>query len=328
MRRLMPLLLALVMLGCAGRTAPPTVPAPPPLPTDPWSWLPGEGASTVGHVALEPLRASALWPLLGDLQKQPQLALWVEADKISRVVFAGRSEGEERESAAGVSYVAALEGRFVPDELRALAARDGVAAEPRGRLTLYRRADAVWTQITPTLLLACSADRVDALVARADRGPGVPVHEAAVYRSLAGRVGLEQADLGLIAEDPEGKGRALLDRRASGYGLEALRDAVRLGVGLDVGPAYHLQVAAETPDAPRAQALEQDARQALQGLSENLVLRMLGFGSLLAKLRVESEGSYVFVRGQLPEREVATALERVQGAFKLAPGARPALGAP
>jgi hypothetical protein len=323
-RRVLLALLCLVALAC-NKGAPSVASAPPPPkpPEDPWSWLP-ELSTTVGRVQLDALRKTPLWPLWSEVEREQGIVSWVDLNKVERITFGGT--GETREN---TSYVASLEGKFARDELAQLATRDGVAAEPRGLLTLYRRPEGVWAQVSDTLIVTCTPDRVEGLIVRASAGPGTAVKGAALYRSLAERTRLEQTHLGVIAEDPEGKRKAALERRASRVGLGSIaREAMRMGVGVEVGASYHLVAVAEAADGARAQALEADVREKLDALAGNFLVRLLGVGKLVGSLRPSSDGNYVVVRGDIPEEELQQTLSRLHDAMNLAGAAGLSVGGP
>lgn len=304
------------LLGCVAATPKVVAPPPPPKPPeDPWSWLP-EDATTIGHVELTALRKSQLWPLWSELEREQHLTSWVALDKVDELSFGG--SGQSRDD---LSFVASLEGSFSEGELGELAARDQLAPEQRGLLTVYRRPDAVWTQINSKLIVACTPDRLDALVARASAGPGTPVKQGGLFRSLAERTGLEQAHAAIIAEDSEGKRKDLIERQASRYGLGSIvREAVRLGASLEVGSSYRLVAVAEAADATRAEGLETAVRDKLDALASNFLVRILGVGKLISSLRPSTDGNYVFVRADVAEEELNQLLHRLQGALDLAGG--------
>lgn len=315
-RSLLGLLFLCAVLGCAGAQRKVEQPVPPKPPEDPWSFMPAT-ATVLGHLEVDVLRGSELWPLWRELEGEQRIASWVEISKIAEVTFAGFGHSEQ-----DASYVAALEGRFAANELQELAVRDQVVPEVRGLLTLYRRPEAIWTQITPRLIVAFSPDRLDELVARASAGPGTPVKDAPLYRSLAGPVGLERAHIGLLADDVEGKRRALVERQASRLGVGSIvREAERVGVSLDVGATYHLTAVAEAADAARAALLEADVRDRLDALSSNFMVRILGVARLVESLRVGREDDRVFVRAAIPQQELNPLLHRLRGVLDIAGGA-------
>lgn len=309
-------LLALVCwLGCAGTKRTVEPPPPPKPPEDPWSWVP-DNSSYMGQVSLAELRKTPFWSLWSEVEREQQIRSWVDPAKVQQVTFGGSGK-----SRADASFVAALAGEFSPSELAELSARDGVAAEPRGLITLYRLPEGVWTQITPKLILFATADRADALVARAGAGPGTAAKETPLYGSLAARVELPQAHLAAIAEDPDGSGRAVLDRQVSRVGLASVsRDSKRLGFGLQVGPEYRLVAVSEGLDEPRAAAMQNELRETIDGYASNFIVRMLGLHGVLRKLQVGGDGPYTYVRGSIPEVELSAALSRVHGALGLAQG--------
>jgi hypothetical protein len=306
------LLLAACGASSSSKLLPAAVRKPP---EDPWSWVP-ENGTTIGRLDLSELRRTPFWPLWSEVEREQKLTSWVDLNKVERITFGGA--GKSRDD---LSYVASLEGAFSERELVELAARDQIVAEKRGLLTLYRRPEGVWTQITSKLIVVATLDRLDELVARAESLPGAKAKETALYRSLADRVELASAHAVLLAEDPDGSGRAQLERHASRVGLGTLtRDSVRLGVGVQVGADYRVVAASETADAAHAELQQAELKQTLDSLSRNFIVRMLGMGSLLARLQVSGEGNYVYLRGTLPEVDLANALKRVHGALGLAQG--------
>jgi len=186
-------------------------------------------------------------------------------------------------------------------------------------LTIYRRPDGVWTQITEKLIVTCTADRLDALIARASAGTGTPVEQSALYGALAARVDLTHSHLGLIAEDPEGTRRAAIERDARRLGLGSIaRDAKRLGVGIETGGTYRLVAVAEAESGARAESLAAGVRDKLDALSSNFLVRLLGVSALLSQLKTTQDGSFVFVRGAIAESELNAMLKRLEGARDLA----------
>ena len=308
---------ALMSAGCAGtKTKVESVPAPPEPPKNPWSWLP-QDSSVVGRIAIEELRKTELWPLWSEVEGEQKLSSWVALAKLSRVTFGGT--GQSRQD---MSYVAALEGSFSATELADLAERDHVTAEERGLLKIYKRPEGYWTQISPGLVVMCTPDRIDALVARASQGDGTQIKQSALYKSLAERVQLESAHVGIVAEDPDGKGHALIDRQAARYGVGSLaQEAVRLGIGVEVGSEYRVVAVAETADEQKANALSEEVKKTLDSVAGNFFVRMLGVGALIGKLRVSNDTQYVFVRGNVPEVDFNEVIARVHSALSLANGA-------
>lgn len=315
-RLLMIATLCLGWLGCAGSQSKVESSLPTEPPQDAWSWVPAD-SHVVGRVGLAELRKTELWPLWNELQGEQQLRSWVALDKVSRVTFGGTGQSQE-----DLSYVAALEGDFAIDELRILAKRDNVKSQRRGLLRVYLRPEGFWTQISDNLILMCTYDRLDALVARARSGAGVPVKESALYKSLAERVAIDSAHVTLLAEDPDGKGRALIDKQLARYGMGAFaREAVRLGVSVEIGSDYRTVAVAETADEERAEALQGEVRKSLETVAGNLFVRMLGISALLDKFRVSNVSNYVYVRGNVSELDFNTVIERVRAALSLAAGA-------
>lgn len=312
LRAALVLALAGAALGCAHKQ--PVTPPRPTPPTDPLSWVPEE-SSVIGHVHLDALRDTPLWkPMWSEVTRQQRIASWVDLAKIEAITFGGT--GKTRQDTA---YIAALVGRFDPAELRTLAARDGVAPEARGLLTVYRRPDGDWAQISERLIVTCTPNRLEALVARASAGAGRKIEESALYRSLADRVDLMGAHLAVIAEDREGDQRAAFDRRAATFGLGSIaRDASRVGVALTAGRTYQVLGAAEAESSARAQSLASSVRNALDGFAGNILVRALGVSGLIGALQTTQDGNYVLVRGALPEGELNAVLGRLSGAMELA----------
>ncbi|MET0342556.1 MAG: hypothetical protein ABW252_16240 [Polyangiales bacterium] len=304
--------LGLAALGCAHKQpAPPPRPTPP---TEPLSWVPDE-STVVGRVQLDALRDTPLWkPMWSEVTRQQRIASWVDLSKIESITFGGT--GKTRKDTA---YIAALVGQFDAAELRTLAARDAIAPETRGLLTVYRRPDGDWAQISDRLIVTCTPNRIDALVARASAGPDAKIKESALYRSLADRIALTGAHLAVIAEDREGDQRAEIDRRAASFGLGSIaRDASRVGVALTAGGSYRVVGAAEAESATRAEALASSVRNTLDGFASNILVRALGVAGLIGALSTTQDGNYVFVRGALPADELNAVLGRLTGAMELA----------
>ncbi|MDB4988438.1 MAG: hypothetical protein JWN04_3616 [Myxococcaceae bacterium] len=317
MRKLWMTLILCLVAGCAGsksKVESASEPAKPPH--NPWSWLP-ETSAMVGRIAVAELKKTQLWPLWHEIEGEQKLASWISIDKVAHVTFGGT--GQTRED---MSYVAALEGEFAGNELATLSRRDHVVAEKRGLLKVYRRPEGYWAQISPELILVFTADRLEEVVARAALGDGTAIKEGALWKSLAARVSIETAHVALLAEDPEGKGRALLDKQASRYGLGSFaRDASRVGLGIEVGAEYRFIAVAETPDEQRSNATAEEVKKTLDSISSNFFVRMLGIGALLSKVRVSNDSQYVFVRGNVPEVDFNEVIQRVHSALSLANGA-------
>ena len=307
--------------GCGASQSRVAAPPPPKPPQQAWSWVPAN-ATTVGRIGLTELRKTKLWPLWTQLQGDQKLASWVALDKIERVTFGGTGQSESE-----LSYVAALEGEFAIEELPMLAERDQLKVERRGLLRVYQRPEGYWTQINDKLIVMCTADRIDELVARASAGEGVPVRESALYKSLAERVEIGKAHVVLLAEDPEGTGRARIDAQLSRFGMSALaREANRVGVSLEIGADFRVVAVAETADEEHAQVLQDELKKSLDAVASNLFVRMLGVSSLIGQLRVSHETSHVFLRGNVSVLDFNTVIERVESALSLAAGAGSLIG--
>jgi hypothetical protein len=300
-------------------TGAPTEQAKPPL--DPWAWLPPDG-TFVGKVSLTELRKTQLWPLWAEVEQEQHIDAWVPLDQISRVTFAGTGQSTE-----DASYIAALEGDFAQQALATLAEKDGTPRERHGILTFYRRPDALWTQVDPTLIIVCTPDRVVQVADRAEAGAGTPVKDAPLYQALAERIALPAAHVALLAEDPDGKGRAMLDRRAAQYGLaQFTQDAKRLGISVEITADYRVVAIAEAPDEAHAQALETATRDKLESVANNMFVRMLGLGGMVSRMRVSGDANYVFVRGTIPEVDFNAAVERLHRMMSVAKEFAPSEG--
>ncbi|HEX5660244.1 MAG TPA: hypothetical protein VFX59_23780 [Polyangiales bacterium] len=305
---------AVMMLLACGRPSetPRELPKPP---LDPWAWLPAD-STIVGKVALTDLRKTQLWPLWAEVEKEQRIDAWVPLDKVDRLTFGGTGQTVDN-----LSYVAALEGTFSLLELSALAKQDNTPRERHGILTFYRRPDSLWTQVDESLIIVCTPDRVMQVADRAVAGPGTPVKDAALYKTLADRVALPVAHVALMAEDPEGKGRAMLDQHAEQYGLgQFTQDAKRLGFSVEITADYRIVAVAETTDDERAQALETATREKLGSIANNMFVRMLGLGGMVSRMRVSGDQHFVFVRGAVPEVDFNAAVDRLHRMLSVAKG--------
>jgi hypothetical protein len=297
-------------LACGGAQRPaPAQPVVPIPPSDPWAWLP-EDAAFVGLLAVAPFRGTPLWPVW-ERARRERLALGslVDPDKLERTLIGGMARGDETPS-----FVATLTGTFGPGYLEQQAKQQAVAPEPRGLLTFYRSGELAFAQVYPELILVCSADRIDAVAARAAAGPLARVREAALFVSLAARVNVESADLALLAEDRAGDKKALAQRRAERYGLAfSAEELVRGALSVDMGPETQLAGVVETTGPGQAEGLRKTLDETLGALGGNLFVGLLGLRPLISALAVTSEGKYVALRGSVSQSELEATLERVAG---------------
>jgi hypothetical protein len=305
---------ALMFLFACGKPAETAREIPKP-PLDPWSWVPPD-STIVGKVALADLRKTQLWPLWAEVEKEQRIDAWVPLEKVKNITFGGTGQTVDN-----LSYIAGLEGEFSLLELSTLAKQDNTPRERHGILTFYRRPDSLWTQVDETLIIVCTPDRVMQVADRAVAGPGTPVKDAVLYKTLADRVGLPMAHVALMAEDPEGKGRAMLDQHAEQYGLgQFTQDAKRLGFSVEISADYRIVAVAETPDEDRAQALETASREKLGAVANNMFVRMLGLGGMVSRMRVSGDQNFVFVRGTVPEVDFNAAVDRLHRMLSVAKG--------
>jgi hypothetical protein len=300
------------VLGCKPSETAVEQPKPP---LDPWSWVPPE-STFVGRVSLADLRKTELWPLWAEVEKEQRIDAWVPVEKITRMTFGGTGQ-----TADNLSYIAALEGDFSLLELGTLAKQDQTPRERHGILTFYRRPESLWTQVDEKLILVCTPDRVMQVADRALAGPGTPVKDAQLYKTLADRVSFPTAHVAMMAEDPEGKGRAMLDQHAEQYGLgQFTEDAKRLGFSIEITADYRIVAVAETPDEERAQALETATRDKLGSVANNMFVRMLGLGGMVSRMRVSGDSNFVFVRGTIPEVDFNAAVDKLHHMMSVAKG--------
>ena len=303
------LCLVALCLSCAETTPKPAVPAAPVPPHEPLAWLP-EDVSVIGQVAPPALRPTPLWFAWELLLRDPaaQGAL-VDPAKITRGVFAGTELPDHQ-----VSFVAALSGSFGAGSVAAAAQLAQVAPEPSGLLTFYRRERVAYAQVYDDLVLVCSLDRIDALKARASQGDAVKVRETALFKTLSGRLRWDQVDFALIAEDPSGQTKAMVERRTERFGYPLpVKDLLRAGVGLKLGPSTSLAVVAEAPDEPGASALRAALEGALDNLSGNMLVALVGLRDFVRALRVGQEANFVQVVGEQAQSEFNGAMVRLLG---------------
>lgn len=309
--------LLLGLLGaCAGKQQTPVaaVPAVPVPPSDPWAWLPEDG-TFVGQLVLEPFRGTPLWTLWENARKdQPALGALIDPEQIERAVFDGVGHGQ-----ATPSFVASLVGKFGDGSLAANAAKQNLAPEQQGLLTVYRFQEVAIAQINAALIVACSLDKLEWLAARSSQGPDIKLFQTALYSSLAQRVALGSADFAVIGEDPSGDAKAMAERQAQRYGLSvAASDLVRGGVSIDLGPMTQITAVVETTGPAQAESLKGSAEATLVGLQNNIFVGILGVKPLVAALHASNDGNYVAVGGSVKQEDLNRALDRLAGMLGVA----------
>jgi hypothetical protein len=273
-----------------------------------------QDAELLGHASLAALRTSPLWGPWSDFQAGPRgLRVWIDADLIDDVTLAGN--GIESKTP---SFVAVLKGRFGAGYLERLAGEAQVIGETRGLLRVYSRPEASWVQLTPELVLACSADRLDWLVTRAAQGPATLVRETALFKSLSQRVAFESAELAALVDDPEGKGRARLERNTAAIGVQIPGELLRAGLSIDLGPEVFLAAVAEASSAEGAESIRAAVEQQLAALASNMFVGMFGLRPFVSALHAESQGSHVTLRGQISEAQLTSLLGKLRSVLSMA----------
>jgi hypothetical protein len=307
--RLACLCLTVLALGCTKAAPKPVVPAAPVPPHEPLAWLP-EDVSVIGRVDPPVLRASplgALWELI--LREPAAAGALVDANKITRAVFAG-SESPEHQP----SFVAALSGDFGAGSIAAAAQLAQIPAEPVGLLTFFRRERVAYAQVYDDLVLVCSLDRLEALGARASQGDAVKVRDTLLFKALSARLRWDQVDFALLAEDPSGQAKAIAERRAERYGFPLpVKELMRAGVGLKLGPTTALAVVAEAPDEAHAAALRSALEGTLENLGGNMLVALVGLRDFVRALHVGQDTNFVQVAGEQPQADFNGALVRLLG---------------
>ena len=324
---------ALVLAACSHKPKVESAPPPPKPPTEPLAWVPDD-ANVVGRVALEPFRKTEMWAMWSELQRDNQPFMsFIDLALVEEVTLGGKLEGQQPDSTAQASseglpsarrpsFVSVIRGRFGADYLAKLAVKHQLTAQQRGLLTVYARPQEQWAQLSPELLLVFSADRADAVVARAGQGDGVALRKTALYQSLAARLAFETADLALIAEDTSGAGRQMLREQGAPSSLGALADDVtRAGISVDVGPEVGVAAVAETPDGAQAQELQQRVTRTLDALARNLIVGILGLRPVISALKTSNEQNFVTVRGNIPQADLTPALRKLSTMLQMASAA-------
>jgi hypothetical protein len=330
------LVLALVA-ACAGAQKKAEPPPPPAPPTELVAWLPAD-SNVVARVTLEPFRSTPLWSLWTDLSRSEQpFTGFIDLALVDEIMLGGRLE-EAADGAPSITaqqplarhkphFVAAVRGRFGAGYLAGLAASNQLAVQQRGPIALVARPDEVWSQISPDLLIAFSPDLTEQVVARASAGPGAPVRDGVLYKTLAARVGFDGADLALLAEDTSGAGKEALRTQSSRLANLA-EDVQRAGLSVDMGTDVLVRAIAETPDATRAQGLHQSVAQTLESLGRNLFVGILGLRPVVTALKPSSEANFVKVDGSIASADLTPVLNRLSSMLQLAAQADGAPPAP
>jgi hypothetical protein len=307
--RLACLCLVALALGCNKAAPKPAVPAVPVPPHEPLAWLPDD-VSVIGRIDPPALRATPLWALWDLVLREPAaVGALVDPNKITRGVFAGSETPEHQPS-----FVAALSGDFGAGSVAAAAQLAQIPAEPAGLLTFFRRERVAYAQVYDDLVLVCSLDRLEALSARASLGDAVKLHDTLLFKALSARLRWDQVDFALIAEDPSGQAKAMAERRAERYGFPLpIKDLLRAGVGLKLGPTTALAVVAEAPDEAQAAALRGALEGTLDGLGGNMLVALVGLRDFVRALHVGQDANFVQIAGEQPQAEFNGALVRLLG---------------
>jgi hypothetical protein len=296
------------------------------------AWMPSD-ADVVGRVTLEPFRKTEMWAMWTELQADSQPFMsFIDLALVDEVMLGGRLEGQKPETLAEgsdsppsprrPSFVSVIRGRFGADYLAKLAVKHQLTPQQRGLLTVYTRPQESWAQLTPELLLVFSADRADAVVARAGQGDAVALRSTPLYQSLAARLKFETAHLAMMAEDTSGAGRDMLRAQGAPSSIGSLADdVVRAGLSVDVGSEISVSAVAETPDGAQAQALQQRVNHTLDALGRNLIVGILGLRPVIGALKTSNEQNFVTVRGSIPEADLAPALHKLSTMLQMASAA-------
>jgi hypothetical protein len=314
-----------LLVACGGAPKPAPAPPPPPTPpSDPMAWMP-EDARLLLHVVAPAFRGTPIWELWTSFQqKRRELQFWFDPELVDELTLAATELETEQPK-----FVAVVRGRFGAGYLDGLAARDHVALEQRGLLRVYARPEGVFSQLSPELILVASSARADWVVARAAQGPGTPVEDGPLFRSLASRVGFGQAELALLLEDPEGKGKQRLEHDSASLGV-GLPDAVmaelaRAGISVDMGSAegrvpsaVALAAVVESQSAEGAASIRQATERSLESLASNMFVGMFGLRPFVDAIAVGSEGSYVSVRAQYAQADLFALIGKLKNVLGMA----------
>ncbi len=326
-------LFALALAACGGatqttaKTAAPTPPPPPTPPTEAMAWMPADSA-VLAHVLIGPFKGTPIWDLWSSYQhKRRDLQFWIDSELVDELTI-GANNMESKQP----SFVAVVRGRFGAGYLDGLAARDQLAPEERGLLRTYTRPEAVWCQLTPEIILAASLDRGDWLAVRATQGPAITIKESAFYRALAERVGFERAELAVLVDDPEGKGKERLEHDAARFGVGVpsamIEKMVRAGLSVDIGSEVALLAVGEAPTPEGAQSMREAAESALRSLTNNMFVGMFGLRPFLSAIQADNQENFVIVRANYVAAELYALIHKLSSVLGMAVAAGSAPGAP
>ncbi len=306
------------MLGCGGSTpAAVSVPPPPEPPKDALAWMPADSA-LVARAELAPFRGTPLWALWTDFQKKrKQLQFWIDNDLVDEVTLSASQLDQPQPS-----FVAAVRGRFGEGYLDGLALKEQLPSETLGLVRGFKRPEAVWVQVTADLIVACSHDRAPWLATRSEAGPGVAVRETALFQSLAERTAFSTAHLVALIEDPEGKGKARLEKDSERLGVGLPDDVIdeikRAGVSVVMGPEISLSVQAEAASVEGAESIRSTATRSLDALASNMFVGMFGLRPIIKAIRAETQGNYVSVRAKYQDSELYGLIDKLKTVLGMA----------
>lgn len=307
--------LGLLLAACAGATPAPKPPEPPKPPTVPMAWLPAE-SQVIASLTLAPWRSTPLWAAWEQTQNKPgALPSWIDVTLIDSLAVGGQLAEQGKGS-----FVAAMNGRFEAGYLDKLAARDKAPAEKHGAFTFYVAEELRFLQTAPNVVVVCTADRADAVAARAaEGGETIAVASRTLVQSLGARLSSDDADLVLMAEDTTGEGKSQLEKQGARFGLKPLaRDVVRAGLSVNLGDPVGLALAAETPNPEAAAQLKLAVDETLGAFSRNMFVGLLGLRPVLEALKASQDGSHVTVRGAMAEAEVRALFSKAASMIELA----------
>jgi hypothetical protein len=282
----------------------------------------------LGHVLIPPFKGTPIWDLwAGFQQKRRQLQFWVDSNLVDELTLSAKNVESQQPS-----FVAVVKGRFGAGYLDGLAARDQLVVQQRGLLRMYTRPEAVWCQLTPELILAASADRADWLATRAAQGPGTPLKDTAFYQALAQRVGFERAELAVLVDDPEGKGKQRLEEDSAQFGVgipTAMIDKMlRAGLSVDMGPEVGLLAVGEAATPEGAQSMRESPQNSLNSLTNNMFVGMFGLRPLLSAIKAESQGNHVTVHANYVATDLYGLINKLSSVLGMAMGGGAAPSSP
>ncbi|MFT3922454.1 MAG: hypothetical protein QM778_07970 [Myxococcales bacterium] len=305
--------------ACGGAKPAAVAPPPPTPPTDAMAWMP-EDSMVLGHALIAPFKGTPFWDLWASMQaKQRRLQFWVDSNLVDELTLSAKNV-----ESAQPSFVAVVKGRFGEGYLEGLGTREQLVAQQRGLLRLYVRPEAVWCQLNAELILAASADRADWLVARASQGPATPIKDAPLYNALAGRLGFETAELAVLVDDPEGKGKQRLEEDSARFGVGIpsgmIDEMRRAGVAVDMGPEIALLAVGEAATPEGAQSMRESAEHSLNSLTNNMFVGMFGLRPFVSAIQAENEGNHVKVHAKYLATDLYGLLSKLQSVLGMASG--------